>query len=352
MLRSLIVTLCCAVPLGAQAPAVWRVEAKPVMATAGADATEEAELLNIRGAIRLASGHVVVANGKPLGLKVFAPNGSYLRTIGRSGGGPGEFRYTVDVYRWPGDSIHAVSSAGARHALFRLDGTLIREWTSETIMYGTVAVYRRAVLQMPVGGVSACMRTAVDRLPAPAPGTIREVREARPGVHWVRTIPERGWQVVDARGGVRAQLTLPDRFDLFDVAGDLVLGREFDVDDIERIAVYRVAGATTVAGTPACNGTRAPIPPTSSPRLPDLKMAIRNLLTSGEGFYSKARRYPRTLAEVRYEAPEDTDVAIVSSGSRGWAVAVSDRKSGVTCMVAVGASVLVGYADGVIQCGG
>lgn len=352
MLRSMIIILCCAVPLGAQAPAVWRVEAKPVMATAGADATEEAELLNVRGAIRLASGHVVVANGKPVGLKVFAPNGSFLRTIGRSGGGPGEFRHAVDVYRWPGDTIHAVSSSGARHALFRLDGTLVREWTSENIVYGTVVVYRRAVLHMPVGGVSACMRTAVDGLPAPRPGTIREAREARPGVYWVGTIGEREWQVVDAKGGVRARLTMPEGFEPFQVAGDLVLGREFDDDDIERVAVYRVTGATTVAGTAACDGMREPVPPTRSPRLAELRMEIRNLLTSGEGFYSKARRYPRTLAEVRFEEPEGTDVAIFSSGSRGWAMAFSDRESGVTCMVATGASVLVGYAEGVIQCGG
>lgn len=352
MLRPLILFLCCAAPLGAQAPAIWRIDPTPVMATAGADATEEAELLNIRGAIRLASGHVVVANGKPLGLKVFAPNGSYLRTIGRSGGGPGEFRHTVDVYRWPGDTIHAVSSSGARHALFRLDGTLVREWTSETISYGTVAVYRRAVLQIPLGGVSACMRTAVDGLAAPRPGTILEVREARPGVHWVRTIPERAWQVVDARGGVRARLTLPETFELFDVVGDLVVGREFDADDIERIAVYRMTGATTVAGSPACDGTRAPIPRISSPRFAGLRMEIRNLLTSGEMHYSRTGRYPRTIAEARFGAPEDTDVAIVSSGSRGWALAMSDRETGVTCVFASGASVLVGYAEGVIQCGG
>jgi hypothetical protein len=352
MLRSLIVTLFFAFPLRAQAPALWRVEATPVMATAGADATEAAELLHTRGAIRLTSGHIVVANGKPVGLKVFAPNGSYLRTIGRSGGGPGEFRHAVDVYRWPGDSIHAVSSSGARHALFRLDGTMIREWTSETIMYGTVAVYRRAALHIPVGGVSECMRTAVDGLPAPPAGTIREAREARPGVYWVRTIGEREWQVVDARGGVRARLSLPEGFEMFQVAGDLVLGREFDADDIERIAVYRVTGATTLSGSPACDGMRAPVTPTLSPRLPDLKMQIRNLLTSGEGYYSQARRYPTTLAEARFETPEGIDVAIISSSSRGWAVAASDRDTGVTCMVATGASVLVGYAEGVIQCGG
>jgi hypothetical protein len=352
MLRSIAVTLCCVAPLGAQALPVWRVDTKPFMASAGADATEAAELLNVRGAIRLASGHVVVANGRPTSLKVFGPNGDYLRTIGRPGGGPGEFRHSVDVYRWPGDTIHAVSSSGARHTLFRLDGTMVREWSSESIVYGSVVVHRRAILHMPDGGVSVCMRTAVDGLPAPQAGTIREVREAGPGVYWIRTLGQSEWQVVDPNGRVQARFTLPERFDPFQVTNDLVLGREFDDDDIERIAIYRVTGAPKLAGSAACDGMRKPVSLASTPRVAELKREMRNLLTVGEVHYARAQRYPHSLAEVRYEMPRDTEVAIISSGSRGWALAVSDRLTGVTCMVATGASVLVGYPEGMIQCGG
>src|SRR5690606_14981320 len=37
--------------------------------------------------------------------RIFSRNGTYLRSVGREGGGPGEFRFPTTLARLPGDSM-------------------------------------------------------------------------------------------------------------------------------------------------------------------------------------------------------------------------------------------------------
>lgn len=341
-------------PLAAQAPPTWTVDPRPLVTSGGTDASLDAELLNVRGAIRLPAGQLVVANGRPAGLKVYAADGRYLRTIGRPGGGPGEFQYGVDVKYWGGDSVLAVSGSGMRQALFQLDGVLVRDWTIEAAdRRPTIVVHRRAMVRVPPGGLTRCVRQALDALPLLPEGGVREVMSAGRGRFWVRTIDERDWQVVGADGRTLARLTLPERFDPYQVEDTLVLGRTFDADDVETVTLHRVTGARSAATLPACDSVPEEFVAPRTERTTLLKGDLRNLITVGEAFYADEGRYPRTQADLArvHERRRETDIRILSSGSRGWAVAVSDRVSGATCMMALGTTVLAGWPDGEMRCG-
>ncbi|MBL8961552.1 MAG: hypothetical protein JNJ98_16955, partial [Gemmatimonadetes bacterium] len=71
--------------------ASWSVGSQPLVRIGGAGGTGPTELAQVLGVARLRDGRVVIADGGSTELRVFAPDGSFLRSIGRKGLGPGEF---------------------------------------------------------------------------------------------------------------------------------------------------------------------------------------------------------------------------------------------------------------------
>jgi hypothetical protein len=133
-----------------------------------------------------------------------------------------------------------------------------------------------------------------------------------------------------------------------------VLGRTIDADDVETVTLHRVTGARAPAAVPACDAVPDQFisPVTEQIRL--LRDDVRNAIVAGEMFYANEGRYPQTLSDLARadkKRPE-TDIRILSSGSRGWALAISDRSSGASCMMALGTTVLAGWPDGEMRCGG
>jgi hypothetical protein len=83
-------------------------------------------------ATRLDDGRIVVASAGANALDLYAPDGRHLRTIGRPGGGPGEFRALFWVGRLPGDSIAAWDAALGRLSVFTPSGDFARAVTPAT----------------------------------------------------------------------------------------------------------------------------------------------------------------------------------------------------------------------------
>lgn len=71
-----------------------------------------------------ADGNIYVFEGSDAQLRAYSPQGELLRTIGRRGEGPGEFR-GAPGFGISGDTLWAVEGFGRRIHLFRLDGTSI-----------------------------------------------------------------------------------------------------------------------------------------------------------------------------------------------------------------------------------
>lgn len=71
--------------------AEWRLMAVPIVAIGG-DGAMETEFLRISSAWRATDGTIVVVNGGSRELRYFSATGAFLRSFGRQGEGPGEFR--------------------------------------------------------------------------------------------------------------------------------------------------------------------------------------------------------------------------------------------------------------------
>lgn len=105
----------------------YRIEERPLLQLGGLRSDPDAEFdprHALLRTLRLPDGRVVVNDYTTL--KVFGPQGRVLRTIGRSGSGPGEFQQTRGVCRADGDTLIAFDFALRRASVFTTDGAFVR----------------------------------------------------------------------------------------------------------------------------------------------------------------------------------------------------------------------------------
>lgn len=107
-------------------PPVWTLASEPALAIGGLEADPDQELYEALYAIRLPDGRLAVANQGTEEIRFFGPDGSHLRTVGREGGGPGEFRDLWGLVRLPGDTLAAWDWTAKRLTLYDAAGDLAR----------------------------------------------------------------------------------------------------------------------------------------------------------------------------------------------------------------------------------
>jgi len=112
-------------PAGAIAAAtVWSVGAPQVTISHGP--TDDLGFSWISDAARLADGGIVLVDGEgqSSSLLVYKEDGTFERSIGRAGSGPGEFRF-ASILATAGDSISLYDGSQARHIRFLTSGALV-----------------------------------------------------------------------------------------------------------------------------------------------------------------------------------------------------------------------------------
>lgn len=102
----------------------WRIEG-PILTIGSLDGPEPTQLHRVRAARRLPNGHVVIGDGGSTELRFFDANGQWIRSVGRAGDGPGEFRLISRFQVLPPDTLLVYDNAGPRVTAFTMDGTLI-----------------------------------------------------------------------------------------------------------------------------------------------------------------------------------------------------------------------------------
>lgn len=107
--------------------ATWTVSRSPLLSIGGDDGEGSYTLTGVAGAVRLSDGRVVVADKGSQVLHVFDARGTHLRSIGREGGGPGEFRAVENVALLRGDSIAVWDPRLRRVSVFDHTGQLAHE---------------------------------------------------------------------------------------------------------------------------------------------------------------------------------------------------------------------------------
>lgn len=84
-------------------------------------------------AVRLADGSFAVAESTPAEIRIFSPEGTFLRRIGRPGDGPGEFRNPQALTPDPEGGVLAWDARARRRSHFDARGALLSETTLQEL---------------------------------------------------------------------------------------------------------------------------------------------------------------------------------------------------------------------------
>jgi 6-bladed beta-propeller len=94
--------------------------------------------------IFVADSVVLVADAIEANVKVFSTHGKHIRTFGRSGDGPGEFREPVGVILTAsGDRVIVLDRKRGRVSLWTLEGKELSSWAHGMMLANAIASYPR-----------------------------------------------------------------------------------------------------------------------------------------------------------------------------------------------------------------
>ncbi|NJD11641.1 MAG: 6-bladed beta-propeller, partial [Gemmatimonadetes bacterium] len=106
---------------GAGEAAVWQVDTAAVLEIGQVEGDSAYQLYRVQGIAELPDGRIAVANAGTNQVRIYDAQGRYLRALGRSGEGPGEFAMLLDV-RARGDTVYAYDRAIGRLTRFLAAG--------------------------------------------------------------------------------------------------------------------------------------------------------------------------------------------------------------------------------------
>lgn len=92
-------------------------------------------------------GRIYVVDGKPAAIKVFSPDGQFIRTIGRDGEGPGEFR--VGFIAIKGEHLVLQDPRVSRLSVFDTSGTFLRSWQSTCCYWSWIQIDDAGLVYVP-----------------------------------------------------------------------------------------------------------------------------------------------------------------------------------------------------------
>ena len=111
----------------------WTVAAKPTVSIGEVEAAQEYMFSQVVGAVRLSDGRLVVANGASNELRVYDAAGKHLSTLGRAGGGPGEFQTLRALWLLPADTVIAIDARNNRVTVYAPGPTLSRSYQLQSV---------------------------------------------------------------------------------------------------------------------------------------------------------------------------------------------------------------------------
>jgi hypothetical protein len=107
----------------------WSLSADPSVDIGVVDGPREYQLNWVTDALLLPSGQIAVADGGSQEIRFYNASGTYLHSVGRKGGGPGEFQGLFWMQALTADSLVAYDRAQRRMSTFDPQGRLIESTT-------------------------------------------------------------------------------------------------------------------------------------------------------------------------------------------------------------------------------
>jgi hypothetical protein len=117
---------------------------EPTLDFGGPEAAGATQFANIRGVRVDRRGNLLVADGATNQLRIFAPDGAHVRSVGRAGEGPGEFRRIRLLGVLGGDRVALWDDATSLLTVVDATGELVssvRTWSGEEIQPRGFDVY-------------------------------------------------------------------------------------------------------------------------------------------------------------------------------------------------------------------
>ena len=136
-LTTLLVTLACGADQAEEPLERWTLSPQVVTSVGALDGESSQLFQRITDVDFLAGGGVVVADGGLSVIRVFGPDGAFVREMGGSGEGPGEFLSLRAVWVTGRDTIGVWDSDTYRLTYFGPDGSLLRTVTLDRSGEGT-----------------------------------------------------------------------------------------------------------------------------------------------------------------------------------------------------------------------
>ena len=104
----------------------WQVPDSPLLEIGVSQGAAEYQLANVRSAVRLADGRIVVANAGTHEIRFYYRAGGFIRSVGREGAGPGEFRRITWLRRFAADSLAVFDGNSLRITILSNQGDVVR----------------------------------------------------------------------------------------------------------------------------------------------------------------------------------------------------------------------------------
>ncbi len=346
--------MCTASAISAQ---TWRMDAKPLVEIGSSDMSGS-ELLKVSSGRRLPDGRIVVTNGDPREVRVFAKDGKLLAQFGKAGAGPGEFSYAITLLPAGGDSILVWDVGHRRRLLYRADGTLLNEVTDPTAtgIATPMALVRRTLARTRPHDANSCVLQAIAAIPPVPPASIRELFIDEVGRVWTRDNGALSWALHTVAGKSLGTIILPRGLEILQAGKDFVLGRTTDDDGFDHVQLLHASLPALPATRSRCVAPAQDTLPVSKVAAAALKTDMRNGMTAFEAYHAKHGVYPSSLAQLdelhyKMSEPTDADFVITMAGAGSFVFGLFDRKSTYACVVAVGDGIPTGWINGTLTCG-
>lgn len=118
-------------PPESHAQARWRLSVEPTIVIGSSDGAPAYTFDDIRGVVTTTEGLIVVADGTSRELRVFSSTGEFVRSFGRVGDGPKEFRGIGWIDMCGGDAVVAYDIRRTRVTKWDTQGSLLDEFRVE-----------------------------------------------------------------------------------------------------------------------------------------------------------------------------------------------------------------------------
>lgn len=312
--------------------------------------------------IRVVSGGgILFADNKPITVRIGHVASAQLKTVGRAGAGPGEYRASPLFVGFDGDSIAAYDAALQRWSVLSAGGLFVR-------VLGTgpgASAYATSAAWVAPGAMvfNASITASNTASRAPLPETIRlvqsalspsgapiVVRQVSNGDLWAApTMSSKTWTVFDRAGRKRESIEFATPFKLQYANDTIALGSTIDADDIPQIVQVRMRAIAPAKA----NQQKSVATDIAAAQLTEVQSVIKGILRKSIGkqemVYSDNKSYTTNVELLKLDLPANIQFSIVEADARGWFGIMTDKNTRVTCAAGVGFGV-IGWTEGQSYC--